>query len=251
MRLAARKTALALALACLSLAPLAPALAGPADYLFSPIVEKGEKEIELKAGTAKNRDGTRESEWRLSIGYGFTDWWFSEIGTNWHKVPGESHDFDAWEWENRFHLLKAEKYPLDVGFLLEIERPRDRSEGYEYRWGPLLQADLSPKVTANLNLLIEKRIRAVARERAELGYQWQLRYHWREEFEFGVQGFGDVGRWDHWESSSQQSHILGPALFGEVKVFGEHEIKYNAGVLFGVTHGSPRNTLRLQAEYEF
>jgi hypothetical protein len=115
----------------------------------------------------------------------------------------------------------------------------------------LLQTDIGKNFTANLNLLIQKHIRTTTPARAELGYQWQLRYHWRPEFDFGVQGFGEMGPWDHWEPTSLQSHIAGPAVFGEIKVFGEHEIKYNAGVLFGMTDGSPRNTLRLQAEYEF
>ena len=46
--------------------------------------------------------------------------------------------------------------------LLEIERPKDRSEGYEVRWGPLLQSDLTPTVQVNLNLLFEKHVRATA-----------------------------------------------------------------------------------------
>jgi hypothetical protein len=28
-------------------------------------------------------------------------------------------------------------------------------------------------------------------------------------------------------------------------------VRYNAGLLFGLNNGSPRNTVRVQAEYEF
>jgi hypothetical protein len=240
------------AFACLGLAPFGCAVAaGPSDDVKSPIVEKGEKEFEFKSGTAKNRDGTRESEHTVAVGMGLTDWWFAELQAIWHKDPGQHHEFDAWELENHFQLTPTGKYPVDVGMLLEIERPRDRSEGYEFRWGPLFQADLGKQFTANFNVLIERHTRAAAQERVELGYQWQLRYHWKPEFDFGVQGFGEVGPWKHWERTSEQSHIAGPAVFGEFKIFGEHEIKYNAGALFGMTDGSPRNLLRLQAEYVF
>jgi hypothetical protein len=246
-----REAALA-AFACLALAPFTPALAGgPEDDVKSPIVEAGEKEFELKAGTAKNRDGSRLNVQAAALGIGVSRWWFTEIQAIWHKEPGERQSFDAWEWENHFQFTETGKYPVDVGFLLEIERPRDRSEGYEYRWGPLFQGDIGKSFTANFNVLVEKHIRTQAPARAELEYQGQLRYRWREDFHFGLQAFGNVGPWDHWERSSQQSHILGPAVFGELKVFGEKEIKYNAGVLFGLTDGSARNTLRLQAEYEF
>lgn len=249
MRNAVRQIVLS-AFAGVALAPAVPALAGPADQVFPAVVEAGDKEIELRAGSSKLRDGTRVSEEILSIGYGVNSHWFTELAATWQKQPGEQHGFDAWEWENRFQFTETGKYPVDVGFLLEIERPRDRSEGYQYRWGPLFQADLGSKWTANLNVLIEKQTHQVPQLRADLGYQWQLRYRWHPELDFGAQGFGDVGRWDHWENTSDQSHILGPAVFGEVKLAG-HDVKYNAGALFGITHGSPRNTLRLQVEYEF
>lgn len=239
------------ALACISLTPAVPALAGPAEYVFPATVEEGEKEVEFKTGTRKLRDGTRESETILGFGLGVNRWWFTELSAKWHKEPGERFGFDAWEWENRFQLTETGRYPVDVGFLLEIERPRDRSEGYEVRWGPLFQADLGTSVAANLNLLIEKHYRADNAARAELGYQWQLRYRWRPEFEFGAQGFGEFGPWDHWASTSDQSHRWGPAVFGRLKVGQARTIKWNAGVLFGLTDASPRNQLRLQAEYEF
>jgi hypothetical protein len=227
------------------------ALAGPSDYVVTPIVEEGEREIDFKAGSARLRELGRDSKNSLGFGLGVNRWWFTEVYAIWHKPPGERHGFDAWEWENKFQLTETGKYPVDVGLLLEIERPKDRSEGYEYRWGPLLQTDITSKLQANLNLLLEKHIRGSEGGKAELGYQWQLKYRWRPSFEFGAQGFGDVGPWNDWEPRSEQPHVAGPALFGRIKA-GDHQvIKYNAGLLLGLTHGSPRNTLRLQAEYEF
>ena len=94
------------------------------------------------------------------------------------RARHEPSAFDAWEWENKFQLTDTGKYPVDVGFLLEIERPKDRSEGYEYKWCPLLQSEFGCMWQANLNLLVEKRIRISEAESAELGYQWQLKYRW-------------------------------------------------------------------------
>ena len=228
-----------------------PAWAGPSDYVFSPIVEEGEREVDLKSGTSDLRDDARESKTSLGLGWGVTGWWFTELYAIWHKEPGDRHEFDAWEWENRFQLTETGKYPVDLGFVVEIERPHDRSEGYEYKWGPLLQADLGTRVQANFNVLFEKQIRVEEGEPAELGYQWQLKYRYRPALEFGVQGFGDVGPWDDWEPSREQPHVAGPAVFGRLRLAEHQVLSYNAGVLFGMTHGSPRNTLRLQAEYEF
>jgi hypothetical protein len=240
-----------LALALSSLGMPFYALAGPSDYVITPIVEEGEREIDFKAGTAKLRDGGRESKYSAGLGLGVNGWWFTEFYALWHKEPGERSAFDAWEWENRFQLTETGKYPVDIGIVLEIERPKDRSEGYEVRWGPLLQADITPSVQANLNLLIEKHVRASEPGKAELGYQWQLKYRWQPALEFGLQGFGDVGPWNDWEPKSEQPHVAGPALFGRVGLGGRQAIKYNAGLLFGLTDGAPRTTFRLQAEYEF
>ena len=238
----------ALALSCLVHAQ--PAAAGPSDYVVMPIVDEGEREIDLKAGSRKLRDGGRESAWSLGLGYGASSWWFTELYAKWHHEPGARKAFDAWEWENKFQLTQTGQYAVDVGFLLEIERPKDRSEGYEYVWGPLLQTEFG-LVQANLNLLIEKHIRAAEPAKAELGYQWQMKYRWKPALEAGVQGFGSVGPWSDWAASKAQSHTAGPALFGRVKVGDHQAIQYNAGLLFGLNHASPRHTLRVQAEYEF
>ena len=233
------------------LALSAPAQAAPSDYVVTPLVQEGEREIDFKAGTQKNKDGTRESAYSLGLGYGVNSWWFTEFYAKWHKEPGFPNTFDAWEWENKFQLTETGKYPVDLGFLLEIERPKDRTEGYEYVWGPLLQADLTPSVQGNLNVLVTKHIHAATPAKAELGYQWQLKYRWQPNFEYGLQGFGEMGPLSHLSPRDEQSHTLGPALFGRVRTGQREFITYNAGVLFGATDGSPRTTFRLQAEYEF
>lgn len=250
MRTAFRVGALA-ALSLFSLCLPGLAMAGPSEYVITPIVEEGEREIDFKAGSAKLRDGSQESSYSLGLGWGATSWWFTEFYAMWHKEPGEQHSFDAWEWENKFQFTETGKYPIDIGLLLEIERPKDRSEGYEFRWGPLLQTEIGSHVQANLNLLLEKHIRSSQASVTELGYQWQLKYRWRPMLDFGLQGLGSVGPWREWAPASEQSHVAGPAIFGRASVGERRAIKYNAGLLFGLNDGSPKTTLRLQAEYEF
>ena len=230
------------------------AWAGPAEYVYSPIVEEGERELEFKFGQSKARDGARESQHGLGFGLGVNRWWSTELFAQWHKLPGERQSFDAWEWENRFQLTETGRFPVDVGLVVEIERPKDRREGYEVRWGPLLQADLTSSLQANLNLLFERHTRGGDEGdagKAELGYQWQLKYRWKPELEFGLQGLGDVGRWNKWEPHAEQPHRAGPAIFGRVKLGQKQAIKYDAALLFGMTDAAPRHTLRLKAEFEF
>ena len=224
--------------------------AGPNDYVRTPTVEYGEREIDFKSGVQKNRDGRTESA--HSIGYGFapSEWWFTEIYAKYARPAGETNSFDAWEWENKFQLTETGKYPVDVGFLLEIERPKDRSEGYEVTYGPMFQTEWG-KLQGNFNAFIQKHVRASALFDTELLYQLQLKYRNSEQLEWGVQGIGNVGRWNQWNPSGQQEFKIGPALFGKVKIASKEAIKWNAGWLLGTTNASPRTNLRLQAEYEF
>jgi hypothetical protein len=242
-----------LAGALAALCPLllsATAQASPNDYVRTPIVEEGEKEIDFKWGVEKNRHGPSANATSIGFGWGATSWWFTELYGKWHRAPGEASGFDAWEWENKFQLVPTGKYPVDIGFFLEIERPKDRAEGYELTYGPLLQSEWGP-VQGNLNLLWEKHVRATESFDTELKYQAQLKYRGAERLEWGAQAFGELGRWNHWSPSSQQEHKLGPAIFGKVKAGATQAIRWNAGLLFGVTSASPRTSLRVQAEYEF
>jgi hypothetical protein len=250
----ARRAGTLLALATLSFAPLQPAHADPQESVYSPIVEQGELEFELKSGWAKLRqdgaDAGRIDGQSLSVGYGVTRWWFTEIGANWLKPPGSSRGFDAWEWENRFQLTETGRYFADLGLLLEIERPKDHSEGYELRYGPLIQADFGTQWQGNLNLLFERHVKADAPSRIEFGYQWQLKNRWRRAFEWGLQGFGTAGPWDDWAPSGEQAHIAGPAVFGKLRLGGQQVLNYNVGYLLPLNKGAPRNTIRLQLEFE-
>jgi hypothetical protein len=235
------------ALAALACATLARA--DPDDYVLTPTVEYGEREIELRIGTATGDDGApRASAASIAFGYGVTPWWATEIYGKWHRDGTTS--FDAIEWENRFQLTEPGRYLVDLGLVVEIERPRDRAEGYELRLGPLLQKDFGP-VQANFNVLLERHYRSTQPQQTALGYQWQAKYRWREAFEFGAQGFGEVGPWNDWADAHAQEHIAGPAVFGKVRLGGRRAIRYDAAVLFRLGDAAPRQTLRAQVEYEF
>jgi hypothetical protein len=224
--------------------------AAPNDYVHTPIVEEGEREIDFKWGAEKNKDGTSGTGTSIGLGWGATSWWFTELYGKWHREPSQSAGFDAWEWENRFQLTPTGKYPLDLGILVEVERPKDRSEGYELTYGPLLQSEWG-LVQGNLNLLWQKHVRATDSFDTELHYEMQLKYRASQRFEWGAQGFGSFGPWDHWAPASQQEHKYGPAVFGKLRTGPGRALTYNAALLFGTTSATPRTTLRAQVEYEF
>ena len=235
----------------ISLSLVSVAHAGPADAVDSPTVAEGEREIGFQFGTAKARDGRRESAFSVGLAYGMNAWWSTELTAAANRQTPDGWRFDAVEWGNKFQLTETGRYPVDVGLLLEIERPADRAEGWELHAGPLFQMEFTPRLLANLNLLLSRHIAADPPASTDLDYQWQIRYRWQPELEFGAQGLGSLGPWRDWLPSDQQVHQAGPAVFGKLPLAGHQALVYNAAWLLGSNSNSPRNTLRLQVEYEF
>jgi hypothetical protein len=225
------------------------ALAGPAEYVFLPAVNYGEREIDFKYGAAGKKDEPTAQAASLGVGYGLTEWWFSEFYVIGEREGSKSR-YDAVEFENKFQLTETGRYPVDVGFIAEFELPHDRSEGNEFLFGPLFQTEFD-QLQINANPLFTNITRAVEGNGTYFGYQWQVKYRWQQSLEFGAQGFGDMGRWNHLAPTSEQSHRLGPAVFGKVGLGGRQAIVWNAALLFGATQASPDWNFRMQAEYEF
>ncbi|MFM9913315.1 MAG: hypothetical protein ACKVN9_07275 [Methylophilaceae bacterium] len=232
----------------LLLAAISPAvLAGPADYMYLPTVEYGEKEIDFKFGTEKLPNGDRKQVASLGLGYGVTEYWFTEV---YFKREREGSDgLSLAEWENKFQLTETGKYPVDLGLVVELEAPINKNEPYEFKLAPLMQTEFG-KVQLNGNLVFERKF-GPGSHVTEMGYQWQAKYRWQPAFEFGLQGFGGMGKWNDWEDYDNQEHRLGPAVFGKFDLGVKQAIKYNAALLFGVSETAANHTFRMQVEYEF
>ncbi|MBI3773519.1 MAG: hypothetical protein HY272_12565 [Gammaproteobacteria bacterium] len=224
--------------------------AGPSDYVYTPLVVQGEREIDFKMGTSNMDGAPRTSAANIGLGYGVNERWFSELYLKYKRQNNQGTHYDAVEWENKFQLTDIGEYPVDVGLIIEVERPTDHAEGWEVKWGPLFQTQLG-KAQLNANLLFERSYRSESPSETELLYQWQAKYLWTRSLDFGVQGFGEVGKWDHWEPASERSHQIGPAIFGKHLLGGRKVIQYNAAWLVGTNSISPDNTFRMQVEYEF
>lgn len=225
-------------------------LADANDYVSTPIVVEGEKEIDLKSGAEKLRNKSGGTATSIGLGWAPTAWWFTEFYGKYKRDPGTSNAFDAWELENKFQLTETGRFPVDVGVLLEIERPSARAEGYELVYGPLLQSEWG-QIQGNLNLLIKQHFDNSVKLNTELIYQVQLKYRASLQFEWGAQAFGSFSRFDRRSPYTLQENKIGPAIFGKIKTGNHQAINYNAAILFGTTANTARTTLRIQTEYEF
>jgi len=228
------------------------AFANPADYIYSPIVEYGERELDFKAGAASPLAGSSAQGTSIGYGYGAKENWFTEVYLK--QERSGNTDVTLAEWENKFQLAETGKYPVDLGFITEMEAPLSGNAPWELNIGPLFQTEFG-KLQLNGNLLFQRAYGKLDESgvpySTNFNYQWQAKYRWQPVLEFGVQGFGEMGTWNNWNSQANQNHRIGPAIFGKFALGHRQAIRYNAAWLLGASNAAPDHTLRLQLEYEF
>lgn len=224
------------------------ALAGPADYVYTPAVAMGEREFGIKYGAASLAGNVAA----VGVGSGISESWFAEVYLKRERIGNQEATLA--EFENKFQLTETGKYAVDIGLLAELEAPLSGLAPWELRVGPLFEKGYG-KLQINGNLFFERAFGRADESGVpfctNLAYQYQLKYRWKSVIEFGIQGLGEVGKWDNWSRRDEQNHRIGPAVFGKIALGHRQAIKYNAAWLFGASAAAPNHTLRTQLEYEF
>ena len=228
------------------------AYAGAADYVYTPAVEYGEREVDVKLGATSPVAGNRAQSASIGFGYGAKEYWFTEVYLK--QERNGSSIANLAEWENKFQLTSTGEYPVDVGLITELEAPLSSNTPWEFKFGPLFQTEFG-MLQLNGNLLFARAFGKADESgvpySTNFSYQWQAKYRWQPTLEFGVQGLGEMGKWNDWNKQADQSHRIGPAIFGKFALGNRQAIKYNAAWLIGASNAAPDHTVRMQVEYEF
>lgn len=228
--------------AALSLTSLA-ATAGPADKIYHPFVERGERELEFRAGWFEE-DGVYERAFVIDLAYTPTERWKTELVVEYEGESGEGGEIEALEWENVFVFTEPGQYAFDVGLLAEYEHKLEDGDD-EIKIGPLIQKEF-PSVITNLNLLLERELGSG--HEVELVYGWEAKWRGRSQLEFGLQGFGELGEIN--DLGEENVHRIGPALFGVRRLANGNKIAWDASVLGSIGSDGPDTQLRFEIEYE-
>lgn len=229
--------------------------ANPGYYMVTAYDNEGLRTVDLRYWTVKLQD-QREFIWpELGFGYGVTSRWYTELlystlgPSNWDVVP------DYLEWQNEVLLTQGE-WPIDLALHATLSRKIGVGGGqYELEYGPVVQTEVG-RTQLNANLLFQHSMESGDEAQpTQLTYQWQVRHHWHPLFDFGVQGFGELGRWDRWGDASHQSHRAGPAVFGHLDLghgAGSREaLIYQAAYLLGRVYNRQGHMFTLRVQYAF
>lgn len=221
--------------------------------VYSPIVEEGVVEFETRNhrtfDSSKGRNN--EQKHKFELGAGLTSWWHTAFFGEVEKEAQGNARFQAEAWENIFQLTPQGKYWLDVGIYTEYARSlRGRNSPDEFEFKLLLEKEIDPLVIT-ANLVFNREIGRNSGKGVGFEYAARARYPWKPEIQFGIEAFGEPGRFTGFERISDQEHQIGPVVLGKFHIPGFRGVfGYNAGYLFGLTPGTPQGTAKVELEWE-
>jgi hypothetical protein len=238
-------------LAVLALGLLAggSAAADPGYYVVTPYDNEGLRIVDLRYWTLKPTDQA-ETVWpEFGLGWGVNSRWTTELFVSWEGSAHEAVRPATLNWQNDL-LLTQGQWPFDLALHAQLIKDRDAPHQLGAEWGPVLQTEFG-RTQINLNLFFDQVFHAETPTQTRLKYQWQLRQHAGYAVQLGVQGFGELGPWDHWSAAQRQSHRAGPAAFFDWRLASGQTFKLQAAWLVGKTYGQRGHMFTLRAHHEF
>ncbi len=232
---------------------------GPASAAYSkiksPIVHQGEFELEtygyVTDDDANAKDG--KNRFKSAVGYGFTDYWFMEVESEWGNNPGKRFGHRAIEIENRFQFVPQGTYAIDIGGYAAWESSTQTNSADKLKFGPIFRTQIDDFVFT-LNPFISAEIGKHSTKDPEFTYALQAKYLAHPMFSPGVEIYGEPGQIGNFNRLSSQDHAMGPVITGVIlgaPLGLPGKLKYEAGVLFGLTSGTAARIYKGGLEYEF
>ena len=219
--------------------------------VYSPIVERGERQLEIIGNITLDHENDLNNfqHHELEFEYGVTDFWATSITASLIKPATESIKYDILGWENTLQLTKENKYWLDFGFHGEIELNDESDEAHNLEARFLFRKVIGQSEHI-LNLNFEQAFGKAANEGLELEHVWRTKIRLNEHTSIGFEAFGTIGEIKEVTALSTQDHRLGPAVYHTFD-WGGIEIELHLIWLFGLTASSPAHIPHWQIEIGF
>jgi len=219
-----------------------------AKKVYSPNVEGGELEFEynLDITVDGNPQKNKTNRHQFELGYGITDRWHSSVYGIFADAPGQKFRYSAFKWENIYQLFEPGTQWLDAGLYLEYFVPaasQNANQALEFK---LLLEKQSGSWLHTLNLELAKQFGTSVRD-TTFGYAWRSKWQVTRAFNPGFEAFATIGPLRRFRPVDQQSHLVGPVIYGKLT----DSLKYEAGYLFGLTRGSVDGNVKFNLELEF
>ena len=222
-----------------------PAAADPGYYLLRPYAAEGKTSLDLRYWTVQ-APGEAAVLWpELGLRHGFSERWTSELLLSWIGPSWRAQTLSSVNWINQW-LISEPDAEQALALHSQLIHKRGRQSGMALEIGPSWQGHLGLH-RFNLNVLIEHD--TTRRDGKQLKLQWQWSRPLQPGLRLGMQGFGELGRWDHWLPARQQSHRAGPVLHWVPEA--QRRLSITLAHLWGRTYGQRGDMFSAQMQYDF
>jgi len=230
--------------------PLAFSLVSPAAFALNyfelevypyQTASRGEVEIEnftthtsrgtKDAAAPANNDGLTRST--LELAYGVTDKLEVAYYRDYAKPDGGSFEHVASRYRARTRFYEKGELPVDLGFYIEIESPRQGKSEVELRG--IIEKDFG-RWTLDFNPILE--YEREPKGELEILYAAAVIYRPSEFYQPRLDFFGDF---------EDKAHLVSPAVDFKLG----HGFSATLGMAFGVTNAAEQRLLRARVEWEF
>lgn len=236
-----KNIAIAATLLVTTFAVTAPAYATKA--VTSPYVTKGRATVELRTGYDVMEDSSDDtSRARVLTSYGVTDFWDSRVAGTWSKVDGEDATTDAVAWENKFQLTPKDAYWVDLGIRLDYSKLTNT--GVDEVLARLLAAKKIGSFSNIANFSFGRQVGEDSSNDVGFDVAYSIAYDLSPTYALAVEYYGDFDDFDN--TYSEQNHQIGPVIYGT-----HGAVKYQAGVLAGISESAPEAAFKANISYSF
>lgn len=215
--------------------------------VYSPRVEKGELSAEANLNYSFDHRKEMDNYFSQVVGaeYGVTDWWQTEVSGEIEKEDGSNNQLTNIKFENVFAPWKLGENFIDTGFYLEFEKARHSDDPNNIEAKLLLEKNISNFVNT-ANLIVAHEVGPNAADGWNTGLALRTKYRYDKAFEPGLEYYADFGNTKDSLAFNEQDHKFGPVIQGQIG-----KVKYDTGVLFGVSDAAADTTAKVNLEYEF
>ena len=229
----------------------AAAAQGLANKVYSPYVENGVTELELRAGRLNGGPLDGESAAVVELEQGLNDRVSLAVVGEFEHHAGETSKLDSIGLEGVAYLGQIPKLGVDVGAYLEYEQRLHNESGVLE--GKLLLAKRAGPFEGLVNLIVARPLSDRPGEHdAEYGYAAQATFETLRDLKLGIQAFGELGTDRRF--GGRQAHYIGPVANWTLRPrwmhHGELEIEAAWLAPLGAARQVTDSQLRLMLEFE-
>ncbi len=241
-----RAVAIGLGLAVVG-ATVAAAEPGLSEMVYGAIVDEGRKEVELRYGRLDGGPGDGQSALIIEVSYGVNDWWYTAALAQFESQPNGDLKLADIGWENLLELTGSHEDLLRTAVYAEIKVSTIGGAPGELEFKGIAEYRPAPW-NFRFNLIFERQFGDNASDQTEFGYAIRAVRYVGDKISVGVEGFGDLGTFDH--VGGALPNYWGPIIAGAVPI-DRGEIELQAGFLVGFGNNAGDNQIRLSAEWDF